>query len=303
MNLPETATVVVAGAGTLGTALAKRLEGKRPVRLASDAELTATPSTEVAFAGAHTIVHLARVGTPVARLPRATPDDLELLIADTVARSAKLVGARHLIHFANGPDDARVPLLEKSGVTLSVLRGGGPDAAVALEKMIDAPGHVEGPAWTPAERDAAKPPRFGTCSVQRYRRPAAWNAYDVARAYFRWLPSDVPLVRTAELEGVFTIFTAGVRTLVLRHVAGRSSEDLAWFEIADGALRGAGQRHGHARFEFRNLLDGAHTLAAMIDFTPALPFPLYRFTQAALHERVMRRFGDWLSAQSGAPPS
>ncbi|MFT3711064.1 MAG: hypothetical protein QM817_25840 [Archangium sp.] len=196
-----------------------------------------------------------------------------------------------------------MPLLEKSGVALSVLRGGGPDAAASLEQLIDTPANADGAVWTPSTRDAQKAPRFGTCSIQRYQRPAGWKALDVARAYFRWLPSDVPLVRTQELEGVFTIFTAGVRTLVLRLVPGRSSDDVAWFEIADGALRSATQRDGHARFEFRNLLDGQHTLAVLIDFEPSLPFLFYRFTQAAMHERVMRHFGQWLAAQTGAPPS
>lgn len=293
------ARVVIAGAGSLGTALAKRLEGRHEARLAK-AELTSLPSTEIAFAGAQTIVHLSRVAQPVARLPRASPSDLDLLIADTVARATKLVGATQLIHFASGADDPRIALLEKSGVTLSIVRGGGIEA---LEKAIDTPGSIDGTAHTPAERDANKPPRFNTCSVQRYQRPSGWKALDLARAYFRWLPSDVPLVRTTELNGVFSIFTAGVRTLVLRLVPGRSSDDLAWFEIADGALRGAKQPSDDARFEFRVLLDGTTALAAMIDFSPALPFFVYRFTQAVMHERVMRRFGDWLSTQSGAPPT
>lgn len=298
---PAMARVVIAGAGSIGTALAKRLEGKHEVRLAN-ADLTSTPATEIALAGADTVVHLARVAPPVAKLPRAAPEDLEALIADSVARAAKLVGASHLIHFASSPQDPRVALLERSGVRLSVLRGGGPDPAAALEKLIDTPGDVEGAAWSPAERDAGRPPRFVTCSVQRYPRPTGWEALDLARAYFRWLPSAAPLVRTVELEGVFTIFTAGVRTLVLRLVPGRSDDDVAWLEIADGALRGAEQPADDSRFEFRCLLDGKDALAAMIDFRPSLPFFFYRFTQAVLHERVMRQFGDWLATQTGAPP-
>lgn len=293
------ARVVIAGAGSLGTALAKRLEGKHEVRLAK-AELTSLPSTEIALAGAQTVVHLSRAASPVARLPRASTTDLDLLIADTLARATKLVGATHLIHFASGADDARIALLERSGATLSVIRGGGVEA---LEEAIDTPGNKDGTPHAPSERDANKPPRFGTCSVQRYKRPSGWKAIDLARAYFRWLPSDVPMVRTTELNGVFTIYTAGVRTLVLRLVPGRSSEDLAWFEIADGALRAAKQPSDDARLEFRVLLDGTTALAAMIDFAPSLPFFIYRFTQAAMHERVMRRFGDWLSTRTGAPPA
>lgn len=280
----------------MGSALSTRLKETHEVRLAS-AELTSLPETEVQFAGAEVVVLVTRTREPVAKLPRASAEDVDVLVADTVARAARLVGVKHLVHFANGANDARLPLLERAGVPLSVLTNGGPDPVTLLAELVNGtPGTKrEGATWSPAEPDATREPRFSTCSIQRYPRPKGFKALDLARAYFEWLPSDVPLVRTRERNGVFTITTAGVRSLVLRLVPGRSDDDVAWLELSDGALTGDGVQ---GRFEFRCLLDGVTAIAALVDFQPSLPFPVYRLSQAVMHERVMRRFGTYLESRA-----
>lgn len=306
--------VVIAGAGALGKALATQLSASHEVRaVRASAELPAPTErltwfqadlltlhgAEVAFTGAHTVVLLAQARRPPARLQRASLHDLDLLLADSVARAAKLVGVKHLIVFACGDDDARLPLLEKSGVPLSVLRGGGPDPVAQLAAMVDAaPGSSTTAPWTGASPEA-RAPLLPTCSVQRAVCPPGWSALDLARAHFKWLPSEVPLVKTSEHDGVFTVSMAGVRGLVLRWVPGRSNADCAWLAVSDGLL--AGRASDDSRFEFRVLLDGS-AMTAVIDFRPALPWLLYRFTQAIMHERVMRRFGAWLAEQKGPPP-
>ncbi len=285
--------VVIAGAGALGQSLAAKLKGAHEVSI-STADLTATHETEVAFAGAHTVVMLARAHAPVARLAKAEPAELDALMADSVARAAKLVGVKHLVHFACGDDDARVPLLERAGVPLAVLRGGGPDPLVHLEALINGGKVPAASPWSGPPREDT-PPRYGTCSVQRYPRPGTWSALDVARTYFQWLPTDTPLVRTTERAGVFSISMAGVRSLVLRHVPGRSYDDVAWLEVVDGALARRSMAPG--RFEFRVLLDGKTVMTSLIGYEPTIPFAVYKVTQAVLHERVMRRFGAWLETQ------
>ncbi len=308
--------VVIAGAGTLGKALAAKLSAThdvRAVRLSGDlpaptarlswyqADLTTLHGAEVALTGAKTVVVLAQARRAPARLQRASLADLDRLIADSVARAAKLVGADHLVLFANGDDDVRVPLLEKSGVALTVLRGGSPEPVELLAAMVNSgPGasSSQTAAWTGASPEA-RAPWLPTCSLQRYLRPPHWSALDIARAYFKWLPTDVPLVKTVEHEGVFSISMLGIRGLVLRLVPGRSSADCAYLAIADGSL--AGRAENDARFEFRVLLDGITALAVLIGYQPSLPWPVYRFSQAIMHERVMRRFGVWLSQQKALP--
>lgn len=309
------ANVVIAGAGRVGQALAHRLvaAGHEVRGLVSagplpepgerltwrQADLTAIPEAEVALAGARVVVMLAQARRPPAKLTRASLGDLDLLLGDTVARAARRVGAERLLTFACGDADARLPLLEAAGVPLTVLRGGGPDPVAHLAAMVD------GAAPAPAEPWTGEPPARGpraelrTCSVQRYVRPAGWSALDVARAYFEWLPTDVPGVRTEVRGDVFRIHGLGVEGLVMRLVPGRSEADSAWLEVADGKLTVRSARPG--RLEFRVLLDGATVLAALIGYVPAIPWPLYRASQAPLHERVMRRFGEHLAAKAGAP--
>ena len=291
------ARVVIAGKGALGSALAARLADAHEVRTVG-ADLTSLPETEVELAGAEVVVFLARTREPVARHLRAAPADLDLLMADTVARAAKLVAARHVIHFACS-DDARTRLFERAGLPLSVLTGGGPDPVEHLVAMVNAaPGsHRQGAAWSKAAEPRSEP-RYATCSVQRWKRPPGMKALELVRAHFEWLAGDVPLLRVKERAGVFTLTLAGTRLLVLRHVPGRSDDDVAWLEISDGALR---RDAPQGRFEFRCLLDGTTAMAALLGYEPSLPFALYRFTQAFMHERVMRRFGEHLS--SLAPPA
>lgn len=309
--------VVIAGAGALGQVLATKLAATHDVRCvrSSDvpsasgrvswhrADLSTTPEAEVALAGAETVVLLAHAKNAPARLPRASPEDLNLLIADSVARAAKRVGAKHLVHFSSGERDARLTILERSGVPLSVLVGGGSDPAAALAQLVEQGPGAKVPAlgaWSGVTTEPAAP-RMPTCSVQRYLRPPGWTALDLARAYFTWVASDVPLVSTSEVAGVFHVRLAGVEVLQLQRSPGRSDDDCAWLTVSGGALNAA-PTHPDARFEFRVLLDGETAMAALIGFHPALPWTVYRFTQAVMHERTMRRFGDWLNTQRGAPP-
>ncbi len=309
--------VVIAGAGALGKSLATQLSATHEVRAVRasgalpapserlswfQADLLTLHGAEVAFTGAHTVVLLAQARRAPARLQRASLIDLDLLLADSVARAARLVGVKHLVVFACGEADARLPLLEKSGVPLSVLRGGGPDPVAQLAAMVEAGpdgGSSQTAAWTGASPEA-RVPLLATCSVQRATRPPGWSALDLARAYFEWLPGEVPLVKTSERQGVFAVSMAGARGLVLRLVPGRSSPDCASLAVADGLL--AGRSDGDSRFEFRVLLDGVTAMTALVDFRPALPALVYRFSQAIIHERVMRRFAAWLAEQKGPPP-
>ena len=307
---PAMSRVVIAGAGTLGQALAARLSSTHDVRLVRSgdglppssgrltswqADLTAIPEAEVALSGAHTVVMLAQTRSVPARLPRAALVDLDRLLADSVARAAKLVGAQHLVLFACGDEDVRPALLERAGVPLTVLRGGGPDPVEALARAVESgPGtSTSTEPWT-GETAAPRALRMPTCSVQRFRRPPGWSALQVARAYFEWLPTDSALAKTSSMHDVFTIRALGRKALVLQLVPGRSNEDCAWFDISDGVLA---HRAWGARFEFRVLLDEQTVLTSLIGYRPSLPWALYRASQAVLHERVMRRFGLWLEEQ------
>ena len=49
------------------------------------------------------------------------------------------------------------------------------------------------------------------------------------------------------------------------------------------------------RFEFRDVLDGCYTIAAIHDFRPRLPWGFYSLTQAVIHLIAMRRFQKYMA--------
>ena len=283
--------VVIAGTGPLALQLQKHLTGHE-VRLTQGFDLTLRHDAELALTGAEVVVVLASARGPQGRLKTASRRDLDALLADSLGRAAKLVGAQRVIVFACGDDDARLPVLEKCGVPLAVLRGGGPDPIAALAAMVNGGEAPPASAWSgaPSQRDT---PRWSVCSVQRLSLPAGWDALKLARAHFEWLPTAAPLTRVSLLNRVASISIAGSRALVLSMVPGRSDATCAHYEIVGGSL--AARAEG--RLEFRVLLDGT-AVAALIGYQPALPFFVYRFSQALVHERTMRKFTAWLSTQA-----
>lgn len=145
-------------------------------------------------------------------------------------------------------------------------------------------------------------------SVQRLPLPPGRDARFVAAEYPRFLQGFArPLLRCEPgPEGGVDILLARphLRLLRLRPAHGRSTPDLAVFQITGGVLLGGGAGL-RGRLEFRETPDRRSVLAAVHDFTPALPWPLYQATQARLHQHVMRAFGRHLGrlAAHEAPAS
>jgi hypothetical protein len=65
--------------------------------------------------------------------------------------------------------------------------------------------------------------------------------------------------------------------------------DARTFLIRGGLLSSRHQRP-RARLEFREVLGGGAVLAAIHEFKPALPWPIYKWTQAIVHLWVMEGF-------------
>jgi len=307
-NQQRPRVVIAGGSGRLGRALAAALAERFEVRVLTTSavsgggqwqcDLTSIAEAEVALASAHTVVFLARASRSPARLMQGALSDLDLLMADSVARAAARVGAQRVVFFACGEHDPREAILRTGGVALSVLRGGGPDPVAALVELVSAPGTEDRvlPAWSaPEDPPSAPPVTPRVWSIQRYEKQGALSAEALARAYFEWLPTATPLTRVEQVERTWRIIGAGVPVLVFRHSPGRSEPDCYVMEVVGGALVGSSR----GRFEFRVLGDGS-VLVALIDFAPSLPWPIYRLTQANAHARVMRSFGKALEAKSAA---
>lgn len=132
-------------------------------------------------------------------------------------------------------------------------------------------------------------------SVQRLPLPAGRTAAWVAHEYMRWLERLLPLVfRVAVDEELVCRFTLlGVTLLVLAYAKERSTDDRALFYIRGGLL--ADGRAERGRLEFRTIPGVPFAFAAIHDYVPSLPWPIYALSQARVHLVVMRSFARHLA--------
>jgi uncharacterized protein YbjT (DUF2867 family) len=135
------------------------------------------------------------------------------------------------------------------------------------------------------------PKRKDVRSIQRLVLPKGKNALWVAEEYFRWLPPFLSSLVRIQIDGdrcTFYFFSKKIRLLVLERNRERSSSDRQLLYIVGGLLA---KVHDRGRLEFREVLNHQYVLAAIHEFTPALPWFVYKYTQAILHLIVMNAFG------------
>jgi hypothetical protein len=134
-------------------------------------------------------------------------------------------------------------------------------------------------------------------SIQRLHHPRGVDAEWVASEYLRWLPLQFGTLIRVTVEGNFCVFSLifrRIRLLVLEKSVERSTPDRVLLYIRGGFLASSKMKRG--RLEFREALGGTVILAAIHEYIPALPWPIYRFTQALVHLWVMKRFDRHLEA-------
>lgn len=132
-------------------------------------------------------------------------------------------------------------------------------------------------------------------SVQRLPLPEGKNAIWVLDEYVRWLPKFLSFaVRTSLNENrcVFYFLHPKFELLVLEKAQNLSTPDRQLLYVVGGYL--AVREQGRGRLEFREVLNGRYILAALHEFRPALPWIIYKWTQAVVHLFVMKCFGKHL---------
>ncbi len=130
-------------------------------------------------------------------------------------------------------------------------------------------------------------------SVQRLPNPSKRKAPLVARMYQSWLPKFFSsLIRVKAEKDLATFQLFGWPLLTLQFIEDRSDERRQLFYVVDGLLV---KRKDYGWLEFRNVLDDSCVISAIHEFVPALPWYIYVFTQARMHELVMRNFGKVLA--------
>ncbi|MFN7904525.1 MAG: NAD-dependent epimerase/dehydratase family protein [Pseudobdellovibrionaceae bacterium] len=133
-------------------------------------------------------------------------------------------------------------------------------------------------------------------SIQRLPLKPDQDAKLIKNKYIQWLPqflSPVIKVRVIDSTVTFSIFTNKLVLLKLKLSEERSNDDRQLLYIIGGLLV-ANENRG--RLEFRVVLNRKYVLAAIHDYTPALPWFIYRNSQALLHLLVMNAFRKYLTS-------
>ncbi len=157
------------------------------------------------------------------------------------------------------------------------------------------------PVGVPREPVTGEGPRR-VRSVQRMTLPPGRDATWAALTYLTWLPRFLwPLLRVQQDGRHHRISLRGfdVPLLELTWSPERSTPDRALLYVTGGALARVTGR-GRGRLELRSVLDGRVLLAAIHDFEPRLPWPVYLVTQAQGHLAVMAGFRRFLAGSPAA---
>lgn len=139
-----------------------------------------------------------------------------------------------------------------------------------------------------------KPSARDVRSVQRLVLPPGKTALWTAEEYFRWLPQFFSTLVKVEVVGeqcTFYLINPRIKILILEKSLERSAPDRQLLYVVGGLLSAQSDR---GRLEFREVLERRYVIAALHEFRPALPWYIYRWTQAIVHIIVMRAFGEHL---------
>lgn len=135
-------------------------------------------------------------------------------------------------------------------------------------------------------------------SVQRLPLIFGKNGQWTKDQYLNWLPRFLkPLIRVQQ-NGATTVLSflhTGVVLLELKLNEDRSDPDRQILYIVKGLLVSEENR---GRLEFRVVLHRQYVISAIHDFKPALPWFIYKHTQAILHLFVMNSFAKYLTQKS-----
>ncbi len=144
-------------------------------------------------------------------------------------------------------------------------------------------------------------------SVQRLPLPTGKTVTWASETYAQWLPKVTwPFIQvTCSPEGVlhFQLRAPKWTLLELTPSETSSTPDRRLYLITGGILAQVSPQF-RGRFEFRQILGQQAMVAAIHDFRPKLPWPIYNITQALVHLWVMRRFGQYLKHidKQSSPP-
>ncbi|EQC42985.1 NADH(P)-binding protein, PF13460 family [Bacteriovorax sp. BSW11_IV] len=134
-------------------------------------------------------------------------------------------------------------------------------------------------------------------SVQRLGNEINANCGEIADEYLNWLPhymkTIVHVKENKQDENIISFNLPMIESplLILQYIPSDIEEDRRKFHIVGGVLS---RTTNTGWLEFRQVDHKKYTLAAIHEFIPALPWYVYRFSQALAHKWVMNAFSKHL---------
>lgn len=132
-------------------------------------------------------------------------------------------------------------------------------------------------------------------SIQRIPHFHGRSMEALVRVYSNWMPLIfAPFLQVKHHGTNFTYFFRPLK-LPLICLESDSVSDASRFvlKVVGGAL--ASSRDQRGEFEFRRSPDQKFAMTLLQRFRPALPWPIYRFSQAIVHQIVMNAFANYLA--------
>ena len=157
-------------------------------------------------------------------------------------------------------------------------------------------------AKSTAHASKSAPVQHDVRSIQRLPLPIGKTAEWATNQFFTWIPTAFPLAIKVRVTGnliEFYLFTPKLTLLILEKNVERSASDRQLLYIRGGILA---RKSVRGRLEFREVLNQRYLMAAIHDYFPALPWFIYRFTQAKAHLWTMKAFGRFLRTVAPSRP-
>ncbi len=134
-------------------------------------------------------------------------------------------------------------------------------------------------------------------SVQRITLGPSQDAASVSTSYFSWLERfGAPFLRVRREGEIIrlSLLKSRIVLIEMKHSTERSTPKRQLFYLTAGSLVAKNNR---GRLEFRTVLNDRFMLIAIHDYKPALPWFVYKYTQAVVHLFVMRKFAKFLNEE------
>ena len=132
-------------------------------------------------------------------------------------------------------------------------------------------------------------------SIQRLSNNEELDVDTVSDLYVQWLPGHMKnLIQVQSEDDLLNFSFSGIKQPLLILQRQKNNEDLdrIKFHIVGGILS---KTSDTGWLEFRKISGGKFTLASINNFIPSLPWIIYKYSQAKVHLKVMRKFSEFLN--------